>query len=80
MHHNVLAYPQTGRRYDDSRVWNYQRDCSVILVQFERCELRISFRVLLDPKHSTCTLDDDLFGTRATDNQVRCLSVRKTDK
>lgn len=45
----------------------------------KRCAFRISC-CFLDPNHSICSLDDDLFGTRATDNMVRYLSARKTDK
>ena len=34
---------------------------------------------LISP-HTTLTLDDDLYGTRASDNQVKTISHRKADK
>jgi hypothetical protein len=33
----------------------------------------------LTPSHTYATLDDDLFGARTTDNQVKTLSARKAD-
>lgn len=37
-------------------------------------------RVFIARLHQIVTLDDDLMGTRAHDNQVKTLSSRKSDK
>ena len=39
----------------------------------------MSAKVYLNPNHTFCTLDDDLIGTRAEDNQCKTISVRKAD-
>ena len=36
--------------------------------------------VFINPVHTLATLDDDLCGTRAGDNQVKSLSIRKADR
>lgn len=79
IHQNIFAYPSAGRGTGPGRVWNCQRDQTVLLAQFERSALRMSSRVFLDPNYTTCTLDDDLFGTRSRDNQVTTISNRKVD-
>ena len=76
---NILAYSVTGRGEDDSFVWNSQRDQTVMLGQFERDAFRMSARIFLAPNHTIISLDDDLIGTRAADNQVKTIFNRKAD-
>lgn len=40
----------------------------------------MSRNVAHSTKHTTVTLEDDLYGTRTTDNQVKTLSARNVDK
>ena len=40
----------------------------------------MSAKVYLNPNHTFCTLDNDLLGTRAEDNQVKTFSYRKADR
>ena len=40
----------------------------------------MSCKIFFSPTHTLATLDDDLYGTRATDNQVKTLSNRKSDR
>lgn len=37
-------------------------------------------KIFLSPVHTFATLDDDLYGTTARDNQVKTLSMRKADR
>ena len=76
---NILAYSATGLGEVKSLVWNTQRDQSVMLGQFERAAFRMTARIFLAPNHTIISLDDDLMGTRAGDNQVKTISNRKAD-
>ena len=80
IHNNILAYSPTGRGFDSSFSWNPQRDQTIHLAEFERKSFRMSAKVYLNPNHTFCTLDDDLLGTRAEDNQVKTFSYRKADR
>ena len=77
---NILAYSPVGRGKDSSLVWNAQRDQTVMLGQFERRAFDVSGKVFLVPDHTICSLDDDLMGTRASDNQHKTISNRKADR
>lgn len=50
------------------------------LDDFELTAYRKSCKVFLSLSDTFTTLDDDLYGTRAHDNQVKTISVRKADK
>lgn len=77
---HILAYPATGRGSDGLNSWNSQRDQTPLLSSFEETAFRMSAKIFLSPTHLFATLDDDLYGTRAADNQVKTLSARKADK
>ena len=51
-----------------------------MIEQFEKSSYRMSCRVFFVSDHSMITLDDDLYGTRANDCQVKTLSARKADR
>ncbi|CDF41179.1 unnamed protein product [Chondrus crispus] len=71
---NILAFSATGRGDQGESVWNSQRDQTVHLSEFEQAPYRMSCKVFLSPGHTFATLDDDLYGTRAIENQVKTLS------
>ena len=48
--------------------------------EFENLAFREVRKAFFNPLHLFCNLDDDLFGTRASDNQVKTLSNRNADK
>jgi hypothetical protein len=76
---NVLAFSPTGRGDRGQSTWQCSRDQTQLLSEFEKAALRNSCRLFLTPNHTYATLDD-LYGTRATDNQVKSLSARKADR
>jgi hypothetical protein len=76
---NILAYLATGRA-DGSSTWNSQQDQTLRLGEFKNPALYMSFKVFLTPLYTLATLDDDLYGTRSSDNQVKMPSSRKADK
>lgn len=47
---------------------------------FERACFRMTCKVFVNPIHTFSTLDDNLYGTRANDNQVKSVSQRKADR
>lgn len=77
---NVIAFPpkKSGKQSEDELAAN--RDATQRLDAFERTAYDFSWNVCLIAKHTTVTLDADLYGTRARDNQVKTLSSRKADK
>lgn len=77
---NVIAFPPTKRGKQSEDEWAAQRDATQRLDTFERTAYEMSRNVCLIANHTTVTLDDDLYGTRARDNQVKTLSSRKADK
>lgn len=46
----------------------------------ERSCFRETHKVFLNPVYMFRALDDDLYGTRVKDNQVKSLSARKADR
>ena len=80
IHNNIPAYSPTARRFDSSFSWHPQRDQTIHLAEFERKSFGMSAKVYLNPNHLFCTLDDELLGTRAEDNQVETFSYRKADR
>lgn len=77
---NVMAFQATKRGKESDDEWAAQRDATQRLDNFERTAYEMSRNVCLSPNNTTVTLDDDLYGTRARDNQVKTLSARKADK
>lgn len=77
---NVLAFPSTKRGNESNDQWASQRDSTQRLEGFERAGYDMSRNVCLSSNFTTVTVDDDLYGTRARDNQVKTLSNRKADK
>jgi hypothetical protein len=77
---NILAHPATGRGNMGERTWSAQRDETQYLDSFEKAAYEMTRKVFLTPMHTFATLDDDLYGTRASDNQVKTLSMRKADR
>ena len=77
---NVLGYPPTNRGDTGASTWDSQRDCTTQLQQFEQTLFRKSSQVFFVPDHIMVTLDDDLYGTRSRENQVKSISTRKADK
>lgn len=76
---NILAYPPTGRGNSRQQRWSAQRDQTRQLTEFDSIALRETRKIFFVPLHMMATLDDDLFGTRAADNQVKMLRSRKAD-
>lgn len=72
-------YSATGRAHMGS-IRNAQRDQTKYLSTFEWSAFRMTSNIVLTPVHAFATLDDDLYGTRASDNQVKSLSARKSDR
>jgi hypothetical protein len=77
---NILAYCPSGRGSPGISSWQCSRDQTQSLAEFEKAAFRTSCRVFLTPNHTYATVDDELYGTRATDNQVKTLSTRKADR
>jgi hypothetical protein len=74
---NIKAFSAMDRGRTGYRNWNSWRDQSVQLESFENAAFALSCKIVLQPSHSILTLDDDLHGTRASDNQVKLLSNKK---
>ncbi|PXF43989.1 hypothetical protein BWQ96_06222 [Gracilariopsis chorda] len=77
---NILAFSPTGRGLDGGGTWLAQRDQTPLLTQLEKKAFRQTCKVFVSPNYTLATLDDDLYGTRASDNQVKSLSNRKADR
>lgn len=77
---NLLAFSPIGRGDDGAGQWICQRDFTPNLIELETLCFRETRRVYMNSSHMFATLDDDLFGTRANDNQVKSLSSRKADR
>jgi hypothetical protein len=77
---NILAFPPSGRGDQRQNTWSFSRDQTQSLSDFKKAAFRTSCRLFLTPNHTYATLDDDLYGTRAADNQVKSLSARKADR
>lgn len=77
---HLLAFPIVGRGKDGASNWMAQRDQTPNLTEFEQTAFKDTKDIFLHVVHLFLTLDDDLFGTRAADNQVKLLSSRKADK
>ena len=60
--------------------WTARRDETQLLCEFERTAFRSTRKIFFNPDYLLATLDDDVYGTRARDNQVKSLSTRKAEK
>ena len=77
---NILGYSATGRGNDGQSTWLSQRDLTPLLSDFEKVAFEVSLKIFFQPHFQMATLQDDLYGTRAQDNQVKTLRVRKADR
>lgn len=77
---NILVFYATGCNRDRQMEWNSQRDQTHQLGKFEQLSFRDTKKLLFVPLYLLATLDDDLYATRANDNQVKLMSARKVDK
>jgi hypothetical protein len=75
-----MAYSASCRGDSGQNTWNCSRDQTALLSEFEKASFGTSCKIFLTPNHTFATLDDDLYGTRAADNQVKTLSARKDDR
>lgn len=75
----IKAYSPTRSGDNGGNSWISQRDQTRQLSEFENLAFRWT-RKVFSTLSLLATLDDDLFGTRAAENQVRTLSNRKADK
>lgn len=66
----LIAFSVVGREGDGFCSWKSKQDQTSILSESERVAFEDSRRTFLHLLHLTPTLDNKLFGTRATDNQV----------
>ena len=60
--------------------WISRRDMKQQLDAFERLSFHTTCKVFVTPVHMFATLDEDLYETRASDNQVKSISKRKADR
>jgi hypothetical protein len=65
---NIMSFSAMGRGRTGDRNWNSQRNQRVQLESFENAAFALSCKIVLQPSHSILTLDDDMYGTRASDN------------
>jgi hypothetical protein len=77
---NILACCPSGRGNQGRSNWQCSRDQTQSLTELEKAAYKTSCRILLTPIHTYSTLHDELYGARATDNQVKILSARKADR
>lgn len=76
----IKAYSPTVRVDDGSDRWVALRDQKNQLVEFGSLAFRDTRKVLFTPLQLLTTIDDDIFGSRAADSQVKAMSNRKADK
>lgn len=77
---NVIAYSPTRRDSDGQISWNVQRDQTRYLTEFEMIGFRDTWKIFFTPLDLMETFDDDLFGSKASENQIKMSSARKADK
>lgn len=77
---NVVAYALVGRWDEGATQWHSDCDQTPKSSKFEELSFKDTRSVFLIVLHLFATLDDDLFGTRAHDNQFKMISNRKADK
>ncbi len=76
---NLLAYSAMNRgNVVGNDTWDSQRDQTVRLTEFETVLLRRTRQVFLSSTMKA-SLDDESYGCRASDNQVKKLNPRKSD-
>jgi len=77
---NMKLYPATARGdMTGHRTWNSRRDQTCQLDDFENALFMNLQRVFVSPENMVATLDDETYGCRAKDNQVKALNDRKAD-
>ena len=77
---NMKIYPATGRGNTiGQRSWNSRRDQTCQLDDFEASLFKNLQKIFVSPENMVATLDDETYGCRAKDNQVKTLNNRKAD-
>ena len=76
----LRAHPSTNRGDMGSFARGGQRDQTTFLSALEQGALEMSARIFFCHSFTLATLDDDVYGTRAVENQVKTLSARKADR
>lgn len=77
---HIKAYSPNDRGDCGNTWWFSQRNRARRLSEFEALAFRETKKVFFSPIKLPATLDDDLHGTRESDNQVKSLSNRKADR
>lgn len=77
---HILAYPATGRGREFHDIWISQRDQTRSLSEFESVAFAETQKIFMVPLHLMASIDDDWFGTRDADNEMKMLSSRKSDR
>ena len=77
---NLLAFSPTSRGRDSGTTWLAQKDETRLLTQLENTAFRQTCKIFVSPTYTLATVDDDLYDTRAVDNQVKTFSSRKADR
>lgn len=67
---NILEYISTGRDVWGKDTWISKRDQTQLLIELESVEFKETRNIFFIPLHVLATLDDELYVTRALENQV----------
>jgi hypothetical protein len=79
--HNFKLYSPSQRGdVSGAHSWRSLRDRTQHLDEFENLLFNTVRKCFVHPDHMAITLDDESFGCRAKDNQVKKLNHRKSDK
>lgn len=77
---NLPAYSALSRADVGGMTWDSERDQTQLIGEFKKLAFQATRRIFFNPNHLLATLDDELYVTRARDNQLKTLSARKDDK
>lgn len=68
---HIPGFSAIGRGDIGDSTWRSQRDHTQNLAMFEKLANAMTRTVISIPVHNFATLDDDLYCTRSTDNQMK---------
>lgn len=77
---HLLTCPVVERGWDSFPNWMLQRDQTANLTKLEHCAFKDTRDIFMHVLNLFLTLEDDVFETRVSENQVKRLSSRKADK
>lgn len=77
---NILGYSPIGRGNCGLEAWISPRDETQQRSDFERIAFVVLRKVFFETAHIFANLDEDLFGTRVKNNQVKSLSNSQADR